>query len=238
MTGTLAGLLGVGGGIIVVPALMLLFGASDLIAKGTSLLMMIPTAISGTVGNVRRHNVDLFAAALIGVAGMHHHRSRRVGRDAREPVHRERAVRGLPRRDRRADGDACHARPAPLIGLAGRSVGWHGASEPRARRAGLPADAPYLVGREKVREFARAVFADDPQHTDPDAAQALGYADVVAPPTFAIVVQEHTLAAAARRARRGHRPAERPARRAALPLRAADRRRRRAHRDPHGHRHP
>jgi acyl dehydratase len=52
---------------------------------------------------------------------------------------------------------------------------------------------PYLVGREKVREFARAVFADDPQHTDPAAAQALGYADVVAPPTFAIVVTDATL---------------------------------------------
>lgn len=53
--------------------------------------------------------------------------------------------------------------------------------------------APYLVGREKVREFARAVFATDPQHTDPSAAQALGYADVVAPPTFAMVVQDLTL---------------------------------------------
>jgi len=68
ITGTLAGLLGVGGGIIVVPALMLVFGTSDLIAKGTSLLMMIPTAISGTVGNVRRRNVDLVAAAVIGGA--------------------------------------------------------------------------------------------------------------------------------------------------------------------------
>ncbi|MFJ6654400.1 sulfite exporter TauE/SafE family protein [Microbacterium sp. NPDC091313] len=68
ITGILAGLLGVGGGIIVVPALLLVFGASDLIAKGTSLLMMIPTAISGTVGNVRRQNVDLVAAALVGGA--------------------------------------------------------------------------------------------------------------------------------------------------------------------------
>lgn len=68
VTGILAGLLGVGGGIIVVPALMLVFGASDLIAKGTSLLMMIPTAVSGTIGNVRRGNVDLVAAALIGLA--------------------------------------------------------------------------------------------------------------------------------------------------------------------------
>jgi acyl dehydratase len=57
----------------------------------------------------------------------------------------------------------------------------------------FPPTAPYLVGREKVREFARAVFADDPQHIDPTAAQALGYADVVAPPTFAIVVTDATL---------------------------------------------
>lgn len=57
----------------------------------------------------------------------------------------------------------------------------------------FPPTAPYLVGREKVREFARAVFADDPQHTDPAAAQSLGYADVVAPPTFAMVVQDQTL---------------------------------------------
>lgn len=68
VTGVLAGLLGVGGGIIVVPALMMGFGASDLVAKGTSLLMMIPTAISGTIGNIRRGNIDLVAAALIGVA--------------------------------------------------------------------------------------------------------------------------------------------------------------------------
>ncbi|HXH36960.1 MAG TPA: sulfite exporter TauE/SafE family protein [Plantibacter sp.] len=68
LTGVLSGLLGIGGGVVVVPMLILLFGASDLIAKGTSLLMMVPTAISGTIGNVRRGNVDLKAAAIIGVA--------------------------------------------------------------------------------------------------------------------------------------------------------------------------
>ena len=56
-----------------------------------------------------------------------------------------------------------------------------------------PPTAAYLVGREKVREFARAVFADDPQHLDPAAARDLGYADVVAPPTFAMVIQDQTL---------------------------------------------
>lgn len=67
-TGLVAGLIGVGGGVIVVPALMMLFGSSDLEAKGTSLLMMIPTALSGTAGNLRHRNVDLRAAAVVGVS--------------------------------------------------------------------------------------------------------------------------------------------------------------------------
>ncbi|GAA1733203.1 FAS1-like dehydratase domain-containing protein [Microbacterium paludicola] len=57
----------------------------------------------------------------------------------------------------------------------------------------FPPTPPYLVGREKVREFARAVFADAPEHHDPEAAAALGYADVVAPPTFAMVIQDLTM---------------------------------------------
>ncbi|WP_427870403.1 sulfite exporter TauE/SafE family protein [Leucobacter luti] len=67
-TGVLSGLLGVGGGIVVVPVLMFFFGASDLIAKGTSLIMLIPGSISGTIGNMRRRNVDLRAAATLGIA--------------------------------------------------------------------------------------------------------------------------------------------------------------------------
>jgi acyl dehydratase len=53
---------------------------------------------------------------------------------------------------------------------------------------------PYVVGREKVREFARAVFASNPIYLDAAAARAAGHADVVAPPTFPVVVQELTLA--------------------------------------------
>ncbi len=68
VTGVLSGILGVGGGIVVVPILMFFFGASDLIAKGTSLLMMIPGSISGTIGNLRRQNVDMRAAAIVGLA--------------------------------------------------------------------------------------------------------------------------------------------------------------------------
>jgi acyl dehydratase len=54
--------------------------------------------------------------------------------------------------------------------------------------------APYLVGREKVREFSRAVYSTSPLNHDPEAARAAGYADVVAPPTFPVVIQEATLA--------------------------------------------
>ena len=50
-----------------------------------------------------------------------------------------------------------------------------------------PPTEPYLVGREKIREFARAIGATDPEYLDPEAARALGYADVVAPPTFPII---------------------------------------------------
>ncbi|SNY52006.1 MaoC family dehydratase N-terminal domain-containing protein [Paractinoplanes atraurantiacus] len=51
-----------------------------------------------------------------------------------------------------------------------------------------PATEPYLVGREKIREFARAIGAADPEYHDPEAARALGYADVVAPPTFPVTI--------------------------------------------------
>ena len=67
-TGVVSGLIGVGGGIVVVPFLMLVFGASDLVAKGTSLLMMIPAALSGTFGNLRTGNVEILPAVTIGAA--------------------------------------------------------------------------------------------------------------------------------------------------------------------------
>ena len=68
VVGVLSGILGIGGGVVIVPMLIVLFGASDLVAKGTSLLVMVPTAISGTIGNSIRKNVDLPAAAVIGLA--------------------------------------------------------------------------------------------------------------------------------------------------------------------------
>ncbi|GAA4437395.1 MaoC family dehydratase N-terminal domain-containing protein [Phytohabitans houttuyneae] len=51
-----------------------------------------------------------------------------------------------------------------------------------------PPTAPYQVGREKIREFAKAIGATDPLHHDPEAARAAGYSDVVATPTFPVVI--------------------------------------------------
>ena len=49
------------------------------------------------------------------------------------------------------------------------------------------APVTYVVGREKVREYALAVGETNPVHLDPDAARAAGHRDVVAPPMFATV---------------------------------------------------
>jgi acyl dehydratase len=51
-----------------------------------------------------------------------------------------------------------------------------------------PPTEPYTVSREKIREFAAAIGATEAAHRDPAAATALGYADLVAPPTFPVVV--------------------------------------------------
>lgn len=65
--GTLAGLLGIGGGALAVPALSILFGASDLIARGTSLLAMFPNSITTSAANMKRNLVHVKAALIIGL---------------------------------------------------------------------------------------------------------------------------------------------------------------------------
>lgn len=65
--GIASGLFGIGGGVIAVPALVAIFGISDLIAKGTSLLVMIPTSIVGTISHVRARAVDVRAGLVVGV---------------------------------------------------------------------------------------------------------------------------------------------------------------------------
>jgi acyl dehydratase len=51
----------------------------------------------------------------------------------------------------------------------------------------------YAVGREKIREYAAAVGETHPLHHDVEAARAAGYADVVAPPMFAVVYASRAL---------------------------------------------
>ncbi len=51
-----------------------------------------------------------------------------------------------------------------------------------------PLEGTYQVGRETIREFAQAIGDDDAVYRDPSAARACGYSDVIAPPTFAIIV--------------------------------------------------
>jgi uncharacterized membrane protein YfcA len=69
-TGILAGLLGVGGGIIMVPAMILLFDIEPVIAKGTSAAVIIAAAVMGTWRNRVNDNTNLRAAAVIGGAGI------------------------------------------------------------------------------------------------------------------------------------------------------------------------
>jgi uncharacterized protein len=69
MAGTLSGLLGVGGGVIMIPALVLLLGVPAAMAKGSSLAVILPTALVGTWRNVTHHNADLRVAAVVGVTG-------------------------------------------------------------------------------------------------------------------------------------------------------------------------
>ncbi|WP_406089972.1 MaoC family dehydratase N-terminal domain-containing protein [Kitasatospora purpeofusca] len=51
-----------------------------------------------------------------------------------------------------------------------------------------PPTEPYEVGREKIREFAVAVGDSNPAYLDQEAAKALGHSDVIAPPTFPILL--------------------------------------------------
>lgn len=70
MTGVLAGLLGVGGGIFTVPFLVLAVGLTQQVAQATSLLVVLPTALVATWSLRRRGAVDLGLALRMGVAGI------------------------------------------------------------------------------------------------------------------------------------------------------------------------
>ncbi|SHE45247.1 MaoC family dehydratase N-terminal domain-containing protein [Streptoalloteichus hindustanus] len=52
----------------------------------------------------------------------------------------------------------------------------------------FPTMPVWEVGREKIREFADAIGDDNPIYRDPEAARAAGHPDVIAPPTFAVIL--------------------------------------------------
>ena len=70
VTGIVAGMLGVGGGIIMVPAMVVFYDIAPVVAKGTSVAVIVPTSLTGTIRNRRNDNVDLRIAAVVGLTGM------------------------------------------------------------------------------------------------------------------------------------------------------------------------
>jgi uncharacterized membrane protein YfcA len=70
IAGVGSGLLGIGGGAVMVPAMVVLLGLSQHVAQGTSLVVIIPTAVSGSITHFRMGNVRLRTAAWLSVGGI------------------------------------------------------------------------------------------------------------------------------------------------------------------------
>jgi uncharacterized membrane protein YfcA len=70
LVGVMSAMFGVGGGVIMVPFIVLVFDKSQHLAEGTSLLVVVPTAIAGVIAHRKRGYVRFKEAAMIAVAGM------------------------------------------------------------------------------------------------------------------------------------------------------------------------
>jgi uncharacterized protein len=68
--GFLAGLFGVGGGVIMVPFLVFALDKTQHVAEGTALAVIVPTAIAGVIVHIRHRNVDLRVGALMALGGI------------------------------------------------------------------------------------------------------------------------------------------------------------------------
>lgn len=68
--GFLAGLLGIGGGVVMVPAMVILFGFDQHVAQGTSLLVIIPAALTGSFTHHRNGRLVIRDAALLAAGGV------------------------------------------------------------------------------------------------------------------------------------------------------------------------
>jgi uncharacterized protein len=69
-SGVVSGLLGIGGGVLMVPSMVLFLGMTQHVAEGTSLLVIIPTALVGAYVHWRHGFVVLTAAAVMGAGGI------------------------------------------------------------------------------------------------------------------------------------------------------------------------
>lgn len=70
VAGVLSGLLGIGGGVIMVPAMVFLLGTAQHVAQGVSLAVIVPTAITGAVTHYRHGNVVPRLAIVLGVGAV------------------------------------------------------------------------------------------------------------------------------------------------------------------------
>ena len=70
VVGVLSALLGVGGGLLMVPFMVLALGETQHLSEGTSLLVIVPTAIAGSVAHYRRGFVRLRPAVLLAAGGI------------------------------------------------------------------------------------------------------------------------------------------------------------------------
>jgi uncharacterized protein len=69
LVGILSGLLGVGGGLLMVPFMVLVLNENQHLAEGTSLLVIVPTALAGTIAHWRNGFVSYRHAAALALGG-------------------------------------------------------------------------------------------------------------------------------------------------------------------------
>jgi uncharacterized protein len=70
LVGLLSALFGIGGGLIMVPFLVLALGRSQHLAEGTSLVVVVPTAVAGAIAHWRNGFVSLRESALLAIGGV------------------------------------------------------------------------------------------------------------------------------------------------------------------------
>lgn len=69
LIGVLSGLLGIGGGMLIIPLLRLGVGMDALACVGTSLFTIIPTSLAGVVGHIRNHTSNIKLGLCVGLLG-------------------------------------------------------------------------------------------------------------------------------------------------------------------------